>query len=58
MGTNWEIPAFESFESMVVCYEDAPNQCTIRPRDVEPERERTAWITAAEGSYCSLEFRS
>jgi hypothetical protein len=37
-------------------YDDAPDECTLFPRSVSTELPRTtAWMTAEEGSYCSLE---
>jgi hypothetical protein len=37
-------------------YDDAPDECTIFPRRASSEFPRTTtWLTAQEGSYCSLE---
>jgi hypothetical protein len=37
-------------------YDDAPDECTIFPHTASAELPRTtAWVTAEEGSYCSLE---
>lgn len=37
-------------------YDDAPDECTIFPRVPSDELPRTtAWLTAQEGSYLSLE---
>jgi hypothetical protein len=37
-------------------YDDAPDECTIFPRAASAEFPRTTtWMTAQEGSYCSLE---
>jgi hypothetical protein len=51
-------PVLESFEATVVRYEDAPDECTIYPTDVSGHRRTTTWITAKEGSFCSLPSRS
>jgi hypothetical protein len=37
-------------------YDDAPDECTIFPRTASADLPRTtAWLTAEEGSYCSLD---
>ncbi|WP_380679649.1 DUF7511 domain-containing protein [Salinigranum sp. GCM10025319] len=37
-------------------YDNAPDECTIFPRTASADLPRTtAWLTAEEGSYCSLE---
>jgi hypothetical protein len=39
-------------------YDDAPDECTIFPRTASSDLPRTTtWLTALEGSYCSLEER-
>jgi len=44
----------EQFRAAVVDYDDAPDECTIYPRTVSEDQRTTAWITAREGSFCSL----
>lgn len=46
-------PHLEPFEATVKRYEDAPDECTIAPRDVFGDRLTTTWISAKEGSFCS-----
>jgi hypothetical protein len=37
-------------------YDDAPDECTIFPRTATSDLPRTTtWVTAQEGSYCSLD---
>jgi hypothetical protein len=37
-------------------YDDAPDECTLFPRNASAEFPRTtAWLTAKEGSYRSLD---
>lgn len=38
----------------IVEYEDAPDECTIFPRDVSDVERMTTWISAEEGSYVDL----
>lgn len=54
MQSNERAPAFESFAAKVVSYDDDPDQCTIFPTDVSEDQRTTTWISAEEGSYCSL----
>jgi len=48
-------PHLEPFEAAIERYADAPDECTIAPRDVPEDRLRTTWLTAEEGSFCSAE---
>jgi hypothetical protein len=43
------------FEAKIVRYDDAPTECTIFPTDVSERERTTTWLTAREGSYCSLD---
>ena len=38
----------------IVEYEDAPDECTIFPRDASGVERMTTWISAEEGSYVDL----
>lgn len=51
------IPSFELYRAKVVSYEDAPDECTICPKHAPEDRMTTAWITAREGSFCSVQSR-
>ena len=45
-----------SLDGHVERYDDAPDECTIFPRTATAEFPRTTtWLTAQEGSYCSLD---
>ena len=35
--------------------DDQPDECTIYPAAVDPDRRTTTWMTATEGSYVALE---
>ena len=50
-------PSFRLFQSKVVTYDDAPDECTIYPKRVREDRKTTAWITAREGSFCAVQSR-
>ncbi len=39
----------------IVEYDNAPNECTIFPREASGLRQMTTWITAKEGSFIDLE---
>lgn len=54
MQPNEEGPRAASFVASVVAYEECPNECTISPANVDTHHRTTTWITAKEGSYCSL----
>jgi hypothetical protein len=41
--------------STVVHYEDAPDECTLYPRDATEAELVTTWLTAREGSFVALE---
>jgi hypothetical protein len=45
----------ESLAANVVVNDDAPNECTIYPREADDHRRMAAWITATEGSYEAIE---
>lgn len=46
----------EVLDARVVEYEHGPDECTIFPRDeTQTIGEATRWISAAEGSYVSLD---
>lgn len=34
---------------------DGPDECTIYPAAVDPERRTTTWISAKEGSFLAIE---
>lgn len=55
MKSTEALPPFESFQSKVVRYDDAPDECTIYPKHAPEDRKMTAWITAREGSFCSVQ---
>jgi hypothetical protein len=55
MTASKRAPPSEGFEAVVVRYSDAPNECTIYPRDVTQDENTTWWISAREGSFCSLD---
>ena len=41
----------------VVSYDDAPDECTIFPDEVNEEQRTTVWITARGESFCSVHSR-
>ncbi len=55
--TTGERPVVATIEQ----YADSPDICTIHfdpaERDPSDEHATTAWISAVEGSYCSLSAR-
>jgi len=53
MSSHRTVPSFDSFAATVVSYDDAPDECTIYPRNLDEADRRTAWITAKEDSFCS-----
>ncbi|WP_299334199.1 DUF7511 domain-containing protein [Haloplanus sp.] len=57
MDSSGAVPTFDSFTAAVVEYADAPDECTIYPTDVAEGLRTTTWITAAAGSFCSVENR-
>jgi hypothetical protein len=57
MASTEAAPPFEPFQSKVVSYDDAPDECTIYPKHVRDDREMTAWITARGDSFCSVQSR-
>lgn len=44
-----------SLQATVVEYENAPDECTLFPRDVSGMDRMTTWITAKEDSFVDLE---
>lgn len=42
------------YAAAIVHYDDASDECTIYPTDVEEWELVTTWISAQEGSYVSL----
>ena len=36
-------------------FDGRPDECTIYPAAVDPDRRTTTWITATEGAFCSLD---
>lgn len=58
MSSHRTVPAFDSFAATIVTHEDAPDECTIYPRDVDEASRTTTWITAKEGSFCSSRSRA
>lgn len=55
-GPEPEADAEVRFRGHVEEYDDAPDEYTVFPETPSDTLPRmTAWITAAEGSYCSLE---
>lgn len=57
MEPTESIPSFELYRAKVVHYEDAPDECTICPKFIPEGRTTTSWITAREGSFCSVQSR-
>jgi hypothetical protein len=41
------------FDSKIVEYDDAKDECTIFATDASEDRQTTAWLSAQEGSYVS-----
>lgn len=41
--------------AVVQADDDGPDECTIYPAAVDPDRRTTTWITAMEGSFMALE---
>lgn len=39
----------------VVTYDDAPDECTIHPKTIPDSLQTTAWISAKEESFYSLD---
>ena len=55
-GPEPDVGSDFTLDGHVERYDDAPDECTIFPRSASPEFPRTTtWLTAQEGSYCSLE---
>jgi hypothetical protein len=54
-ASETEGSTLEPFASVVVTYDDAPDECTIYPTDVDEDELVTRWISAEEGSYVRLE---
>ncbi|WP_435101636.1 DUF7511 domain-containing protein [Halarchaeum sp. P4] len=48
-----DAPAHPSLVARVEEYDDEPDVCTLHPRD--PEHRLTEWVSAAAGSYVSLD---
>ncbi|QWC20193.1 hypothetical protein [Halorubrum sp. 2020YC2] len=55
MNTDSRTPTYEVFEAAIVSDDEDSTECTIFPRDVDEDRRTTAWITAREGAYCSVD---
>jgi hypothetical protein len=45
----------DPFASVVVTYDDGPNECTVYPTDVDEEALLTRWVSAEDGSYVRLD---
>ncbi|KAB1198102.1 MULTISPECIES: hypothetical protein [Haloferax] len=43
------------YVAIVAPYDDAPDECTIFPAGLSEEELLTTWVSAAEGSYVSLD---
>jgi hypothetical protein len=41
----------QHFDSKIVEYDDAPDECTIFATDAGRDQQTTAWLSAKEGSY-------
>ena len=41
----------------VVNYDDAPDECTIFPDEMDEKQRTTVWITARGESFCSVHSR-
>ena len=41
--------------AVVQADDDGPDECTIYPAAVDPNRRTTTWITAKEGSFLAVE---
>lgn len=54
MKTDPGFPLLEEFEATIVTYDDAPDECTIYPDDIDDPDRSTTWISAKAGSYCSI----
>lgn len=54
MNTDPGFPLLEQFEASIVTYDDAPDECTIYPGDVDDAVQATTWISAQAGSFCSI----
>lgn len=54
MKTDPGFPLLEQFEACIVTYDDAPDECTIYPENVDEAMESTTWISAQAGSFYSL----
>lgn len=57
MPSSDAIPSFELYRAKVVTYEDSPDECTIAPKYPPEDGMTTTWITAREGSFCSVQSR-
>lgn len=54
MKTDSGYPSFAQFKATIVTYDDAPDECTIYPDDVDDTARTTMWISARAGSFCSI----
>lgn len=54
-GTEPDTPELGPITTTVVTYDDAPDECTIHPANVSVGETTTAWISAEEGSFISIE---
>lgn len=46
---------FSPLIATVVTYDDAPDECTIHPKSVSDGHRTTAWISAKEGSFFTID---
>lgn len=56
-ATEWDDPddVPQELAAEIVIYGDKPAECTIHPPDARGVELLTAWITAEEGSFVSVE---
>jgi len=47
-------PDSPSLRAVVERYEDAPNQCTIYPEEMDAHERMAVWITAQEPGFVDL----
>ncbi|WP_336038193.1 DUF7511 domain-containing protein [Halobacterium yunchengense] len=45
----------EPLEATVVRYENGPDRCTVSPRDVDRDRQLTAWLSVNAAALVALE---
>lgn len=54
MDTDPGSQQFEQYEAKIVAYDDAPDECTIYPYNVDESARATTWVSAKAGSFYSI----